>query len=122
MGVRSHRIDFSEGVVRDKAFDLLCHYGAKSSGAFGDMFIPCLRILESPHGDDWNGWHCRCMDVTGKQACTKPNCEGGFSRVPPWEMSPGILAQNVTKNGVGPTTFKLLCYRLIKLTQRGGEF
>lgn len=60
------------------------------------------------------------MDVTAKQTCTRPNCEGGFALSPPWEYSPEILAKNVTKNGVGPITFKVPCYRLIKLSQRRG--
>lgn len=85
------------------------------------MFIPWSKVLrEHPYGDDWNGWQCGCMDVTGKQACTRPNCEGGFAMSPPWEVSPEILAKNVTKNGVGLINIKVPCYRLIKLSQRRG--
>lgn len=60
------------------------------------------------------------MDVTGKQACTKPNCEGGFSLSPPWECSPEVLAKNVTKDGVGLINVKVPCYRLINLSQTRG--
>lgn len=43
----SHWTDFSEAIVRDKAFDDLLQrdYGAKHSGASGDMFIPWPKLL-----------------------------------------------------------------------------
>lgn len=121
----SHRTVCPEGTVRDKAIDLLPHSGIttpRKSGAFGDMFIPWSSILMYPCGDGWKGWQCPCTDVTGKQTHTKPNGEGGFFRcLPLGKWSQLLSAKNVTKNGVGPTTFKLPTYRLIKLNQPRGS-